>query len=83
MKHSRRQWLIDRQLASVGHELRDGLGDWLTRRHNRGVHGQGKMARKTLEDCGVPLPELRREWELQCKAQISVRAHEYSVNRLC
>jgi hypothetical protein len=62
----------------VGHELRNGLGDWLRRRYDHGVCGQGRKARETLEDCGVPLPELRRQWDLQREAQMSIRAREYS-----
>lgn len=56
--------------------MRDGLGEWLTRRQERGVQRQGQKARNTLEDCGIALHELRSEWEAQREAQLSVRARE-------
>lgn len=73
---SRRVWLVDRQLAWIGQEMCDGLGDWMAHRLERGVRKQGQAARNILEDCGIPLSDLRREWEDQRAAQMSVRARE-------
>ncbi|TFK54454.1 hypothetical protein OE88DRAFT_1624486 [Heliocybe sulcata] len=72
---SRRIWLLDRQAGAIGDELRDDLGDFLKRRLSRGVQRQGEEAKRTLEECGIPLPELRRQWEMQRAAQLSIRAH--------
>jgi hypothetical protein len=57
--------------------LRDDLGDWILRRLRRGVKAQSAKAELDLEQCGVPLPELRHQWELQREAQMSIRAREY------
>jgi hypothetical protein len=76
---SRRTWLVDRQLAWIGQEMRDGLGDWMTHRLERGVRKQGQEARNILEDCGIPSSDLRREWENQREAQMSVRARESRI----
>ncbi|RDB29776.1 hypothetical protein Hypma_013855 [Hypsizygus marmoreus] len=72
---SRRIWLIDRQAAAIGAELRDDLGDWIRRRLTKGVHAQGAKAQATLDTCGVPIPELRRQWVMQQESQLSLRAH--------
>ena len=71
---SRRQWVVDRHLSFIGEEMRDGLGKWISRRHEHRILGQGWVARNTLEDCGIPLTELRQEWETQRSAQLSIRA---------
>jgi hypothetical protein len=70
---SRRLWLIDRQSAFIAGELRDDLGDWILRRLRHGVKGQSNKAREILDKCGIPLPELREQWEMQRKAQTSIR----------
>jgi hypothetical protein len=60
--------------------MRDGLGGWIERRLRKGVIMQGDIAAAELVACGVPVSELRNEWELQQKAQLSVRArkpHQY------
>ena len=58
--------------------MRDGLGAWIQRRLCKGVSKQGKIAEVELVACGVPLAELRRQWELQQEAQLSVRARKPS-----
>jgi hypothetical protein len=68
--------VVDRHLSFIGEEMRDGLGDWISRRHERGILKQGRAARNTLEDCGIPLAELRQEWETQRSAQLSFRARK-------
>lgn len=69
--------MLDRHAASVGLELRDDLGNWIRRRLLKGVEGQGKVARTLLDQCGVPVHELREQWRLQCVAQLSIRARKY------
>jgi hypothetical protein len=44
-----------------------------------GVIGQGQAAQAALDDCRVPLAELRRQWEDQKRAQLSIRARESSA----
>ncbi|EPQ51554.1 hypothetical protein GLOTRDRAFT_96295 [Gloeophyllum trabeum ATCC 11539] len=66
--HSRRIWLVDRQAAAIGDELREDLGDYIKRRI-------GREAEEELEACGVALEELRLQWELQRATQLSIRAH--------
>ncbi|KAG6371481.1 hypothetical protein JVT61DRAFT_9515 [Boletus reticuloceps] len=54
----RRIWLIDRQAAAVGAEMRMDLGDWIKHRLQRGVRDQGKVVSNTLDEYGIPLEEL-------------------------
>jgi hypothetical protein len=56
--------------------MRDNLGDWLARRQDRGVQSQGRAAQNALEDCGISLSDLRREWGDQQQTQMSIRARE-------
>ncbi|KIJ14126.1 hypothetical protein PAXINDRAFT_13039 [Paxillus involutus ATCC 200175] len=73
--HQRRLWLIDRQAAAVGYEMRKDLGSWLKRRMKKGVGEQGAAAQKVLDECEVLIPELQSQWSKQCIAQLSIRAH--------
>ncbi|TFK51476.1 hypothetical protein OE88DRAFT_1644929 [Heliocybe sulcata] len=45
------------------------------RPYHRGVQRQSEEAKKDLDKCGIAIPELRRQWELQRAAQTSIRAH--------
>ena len=56
--------------------MRDGLGGWIERQLRKGVIQQGDIATAELVACGVPVTELRKEWELQQEAQLSVRARK-------
>jgi hypothetical protein len=58
--------------------MREGLGTWIQRRLRKGVVKQGEIAAAELVACGVPVTELRRQWELQQEAQLSVRARKSS-----
>ena len=71
----RRIWLLDRQAGSIGAELRDDLGDWI-RRRLKTIESQAAEAQKKLEECGIPIHELRDQWELQRAAQLSLRARQ-------
>ncbi|PPQ73357.1 hypothetical protein CVT26_015449 [Gymnopilus dilepis] len=66
---SRRLWLTDRLLSAFALDGRDDLGAWLGRRL-RSLKSQQKTAEKTLSDIGIPLEELREQWELQKAAQL-------------
>ncbi|KAG6810053.1 hypothetical protein H0H92_013548 [Tricholoma furcatifolium] len=69
-----RLYIIDRQVASIGTELRKDLGVWLRRRLSKGIEAQRGKARQALDSCGVEEDILRSEWELQRASQLSVRA---------
>lgn len=77
LMHAQRQkrlWLIDRQAAAIGMEMRMDLGDWIKRRLKRGVNAQGAIAREALDRCGIGIQDLRHEWADQKKSQLSVHA---------
>ncbi|KAG2111091.1 hypothetical protein DEU56DRAFT_936200, partial [Suillus clintonianus] len=71
----RRLWLIDRQAAAIGMEMRVDLGDWIKRRLKRGVNAQGAAAKEVLNKCGIETDDLQAQWEDQKKSQLSIRAH--------
>jgi hypothetical protein len=72
-------WLTDHQVASIGLQLRDDLGDWIRRRLTKGIEGHTTKAKKTLDECGVPAKELRTEWTSQQASQLSLRAHKLLI----
>jgi hypothetical protein len=57
--------------------MRADLGDWIKRRLKRGVGEQGTAAQSVLEECGVPIEDLRNEWASQRQSQLSIRARMY------
>ncbi|KAG2114308.1 uncharacterized protein F5147DRAFT_570583 [Suillus discolor] len=61
----RRLWLLDRQAAAIGLEMRADLGDWIRRRLKRGIHEQGTAAQTTLSECDATIEDLRHQWALQ------------------
>ncbi|TFK61292.1 hypothetical protein BDN72DRAFT_863712 [Pluteus cervinus] len=72
---SKRLWLIDRQATSFAMDLKGSLGQWLLRRHKRGVQDQGNASSDILLDCNIPVVQLQQEWTAQVAAQSSVIAH--------
>ncbi|KAJ7600345.1 hypothetical protein C8J56DRAFT_768015 [Mycena floridula] len=72
---SRRLWLIDRQADAIAFELRDGLGEWMHTRLNKGVLVQAKKAQALLDSSGVEIHVLRSEWRTQKQSQLSSRSH--------
>ena len=68
--------MTDRQLTFIAEELRDGLGDWIKNRLERGVKAQGNKAQSLLHDSEFTIPKLREQWDLQKQAQMSLRARE-------
>ncbi|KAJ7583948.1 hypothetical protein C8J56DRAFT_789979 [Mycena floridula] len=72
---SRRLWLIDRQADAIAFELRDGLGEWMHTRLNKGVLVQAKKAQALLDSSGVEIHVLRSEWRAQKQSQLSSRSH--------
>ncbi|PPR04460.1 hypothetical protein CVT26_002237 [Gymnopilus dilepis] len=71
---ARRLWMTDRQLTFIAEELRDGLGDWIKNRLERGIKAQGNKAQSLLDECGFTVSRLRDQWNLQKEAQMSLRA---------
>lgn len=68
--------MIDKYAAFVNEEGRDNLGTWIDRQQEKNLTNKRQVAKKTLEDCGVPVGELRRNWEDQKIAQTSIRSRE-------
>jgi hypothetical protein len=68
--------MIDRQLTSIGSDLRDDLGHWIRRKLVKGVEGQGKEATLGLTNSAVPTTVLREEWKMQVAVQLSIRARK-------
>ncbi|KAJ7764550.1 hypothetical protein DFH07DRAFT_770409 [Mycena maculata] len=73
--NSRRLWMIDQYAGFVSKEGRAGLGDWIHRQQRKSVTLKHRTAIRTLQECGVPVRDLRSEWAAQKAAQISLRAH--------
>ncbi|KIM67523.1 hypothetical protein SCLCIDRAFT_21054 [Scleroderma citrinum Foug A] len=70
-----RIWLIDRQAAAIGAEMCTDLGDWIKQRLRRGVQEQGKLAQDQMEECGIEVEELERQWASQKESQLSIQSH--------
>jgi hypothetical protein len=67
--------MIDQYTTFVNDEGRDNLGDWITRQQNKNLGPKQTAARKVLRECGVPVAELRQEWEVQKAAQSKLQSH--------
>lgn len=68
--------LTDRLLSSIAFDMRDRLGDWIINRLRRGVETQGKAAQHVVDECNIPIDELRKEWKAQKETQSSVHARK-------
>lgn len=75
-QHSRRVWLIDRQLRGIARELHSELGYWITRKLTKGAGEQKKDAQKTLSDCNLDADFLQKQWGVQKQVQLSTRSRE-------
>ncbi|KAJ7696295.1 hypothetical protein B0H17DRAFT_1131077 [Mycena rosella] len=73
--NSRRIWMINQYTAFVNEEGRDNLGSWIHRQEHKNLVKKCTVANKVLRDCGVPVAELRRNWEEQKAAQTSIRSY--------
>ncbi|KAJ7745942.1 hypothetical protein DFH07DRAFT_748628, partial [Mycena maculata] len=76
---SRRIWTLDQYIAFINDEGRVSLGVWIGRQQKNLTKKQ-EGALKVLRDCQIPESELRRQWQAQKEAQISVRS--YAPTRL-
>lgn len=77
-QRARRIWITDRQLSAIAYDLRCDLGEWLKRRRRAGVEEQSKKSREVIAKCGMSIPDLRAQWDLQKTAQSSIRARKSS-----
>ncbi|KAG6883278.1 hypothetical protein C0993_007006, partial [Termitomyces sp. T159_Od127] len=68
--------ITERLIYSTNAMHADDLGLWISRRLTKGVEGQGDVARKTLEECGISDDVLRTQWDQQRAAQLSIRARK-------
>ncbi|KAG1796136.1 hypothetical protein EV424DRAFT_1547219 [Suillus variegatus] len=59
---------------AIGLEMHADLGEWIRRRLRRGMEDQGTDARNILEECEVPVSDLRKEWAMQKESQLSIHA---------
>ncbi|KAJ6581867.1 hypothetical protein B0H19DRAFT_1331557 [Mycena capillaripes] len=73
--NSRRIWMIDQYVMFVNQDGRDSLGDWVQRQWQKNVTPKHKAAAQVIQQCRIPVAELRHEWEEQKAAQTSIRAH--------
>jgi hypothetical protein len=76
-KRSRRVWLIDRKVDVIKQDLVEQLGDTLRRKLVKGVQEQSEIARGDVLACAIPSEQLRREWEIQKKAQSTVQNRKW------
>ena len=72
-QNSRRIWTIDQYTAFINEEGRYSLGDWIHRQQTKNLPKKHRAAVDVLQHCGVAVSELRRQWEDQKTAQMSVR----------
>ncbi|KIM65572.1 hypothetical protein SCLCIDRAFT_112546, partial [Scleroderma citrinum Foug A] len=68
-------WLLDNHAAAIGYEMWHDLGDWLRCHLKKGVGDQGAAAQNVLDNCGVNVTELQKQWADQRVAQLSIRAY--------
>ncbi|KIK18059.1 hypothetical protein PISMIDRAFT_14610 [Pisolithus microcarpus 441] len=68
-------WLLDHHATAIGYEMQMELGDWIRCHLKKGVCEQGSATQEVLDNCGVSITELRKQWASQRAVQLSIRAH--------
>jgi len=58
------------------------LGDWIKRRLRCGVQEQGKFTQDQIEEIGIEVKELERQWASQKESQLSIRSRKSSNKAL-
>ena len=58
-------------------EMMRDLGAWQKHRLKKGVKEQGEAMQNHLDNSPISVTELRKQWEEQREAQLSIRAREY------
>jgi hypothetical protein len=56
--------------------MQTDLSDWIKCHLRRVIKEQGSAAQAMLEQCGIPVTELKSEWSHQCQSQLSIYAHK-------
>jgi hypothetical protein len=62
--------------------MRTDLGDWIKHRLKRGIKDQGSAAQDVLDQCEMPVDELRSQWSHQQQSQLSIHARKL-LNNAC
>jgi hypothetical protein len=81
-QNSQRIWMIDQYAAFVSAKGRAGLGNWIHRQQHKNVTPNYRAAMATLQDCQIPVRELRVQWEAQRLAQTSIHACKLLVHHI-
>ena len=76
-QRKKRIWQIDQQAAYIARSLKSDLGSWIRRRLKTGVELRTSEALKALGSIRHTAAELREQWLLQKKDQLSMRARMY------
>lgn len=71
--------MIDQYAAFVNQDGRDSLGDWIQRQRDKNLTTKYQTAIKVIQECRVPVTELRRQWTEQKAAQTLIRARKSIV----
>ncbi|PPQ96642.1 hypothetical protein CVT26_010666, partial [Gymnopilus dilepis] len=74
---SRRLWLTDRQLSFIASESLEDLGDWIRRRY-AAANSKQDNAEQSLRSIRKTVDELKEQWELQKKSQLSLPLNQTS-----
>ncbi|KAJ7917138.1 hypothetical protein B0H13DRAFT_1608630 [Mycena leptocephala] len=72
--NSRRIWMIDQYGGFLNGEGRENLGSWIERQEKK-LRTKLRAALRTFRECCVTEEELRRHWEDQKEAQMSMHSH--------
>ena len=75
-QRGRRIWILDRHADVVNATTRENLGGWIRSRLKHGVEARTQAADNELSKIQIPVSELRKQWEQQRAAQLSVRSRE-------
>lgn len=76
-QRSRRIWILDRHADAVNRTTREDLGIWIRNRLKNGVEARTLTAQRELAKINISKDELRKQWEAQKAAQLSVRKRKF------
>lgn len=68
--------MLDRHADAMNRDIREDLGIWIRSCLKNGVEARTLTAMKELAGINITKGELRKEWEAQKAAQLSVRKRE-------
>lgn len=75
--------MIDQYTMFVNQDGWDNLGDWIGRQTANNLTGKYNAVAKVIWQCGVPVNELRHQWDLQKAVQTSIRARKFTIRWIC